>query len=95
VLYDERFDWLVMYLIALVPEWLAYSPQVSLTLFPAFALIAALRPMRLLLGSRTWPGMFAAGVCLLLSPILLMAAKDGRSGLFDDVSVGRPNTYRD
>lgn len=87
VLYDERFDWLAMYLIALVPLWLVYSFQVSLTFFPAFALIAALKPLRLRLGSLTWSGVFAAGACLLLSPVLLMAALDGSSDLFDDVSV--------
>jgi hypothetical protein len=87
VLYDERFDWLAMYLIALVPLWLAYSFPVSLILFPAFALIAALRPMRLRLGSFTWSGVFAAGACLLLSPLLLMAAQDSGSDLFEEVSV--------
>lgn len=87
VLYDERFDWLAMYLIALVPLWLAYSFPVSLILFPAFALIAALKPLRLRLGSLTWSGVFAAGACLLLSPFLLMAAQDSGSDLFDDVSV--------
>jgi len=76
-----------MYLIVLVPLWLAYSFQVSLLLFPIFALIAALRPMRLRLGSLTWSGVFAAGACLLLSPLLLMAALDRSSNLFDDVSV--------
>jgi len=87
VLYDERFDWLAMYLIALVPLWLGYSFKVGLILLPAFALIAALKPMRLRLGSLTWSGIFAAGASLLLSPILLMAAQDGGSDLFDDVSV--------
>lgn len=87
VLYDERFDWLAMYLIALVPIWLVYSFRVSLILFPAFALIAALKPLRLRLGSLTWSGVFAAGACLLLSPLLLMAALDGSSDLFDNVSV--------
>lgn len=87
VLYDERFDWLAMYLIALVPLWLAYSFGVSLILFPAFALIAALRPMRLRLGSFTWSGVFAAGACLLLSPLLLMAAQEGASDFFDDVAL--------
>lgn len=87
VLYDERFDWLAMYLIALVPLWLAYSLKVSLILFPAFALIAGLKPMRLRLGSLTRSGIFAAGACLFLSPLLLVAARDGGSDLFDDVSV--------
>lgn len=87
VLYDERFDWLAMYLIALVPLWLAYSFQVSLILFPTFAMVAALRPMQVRLGSLTWSGVFAAGASLLLSPLLLLAALDGSSDLFDDVSV--------
>lgn len=87
VLYDERFDWLAMFLISFVPLWLAYSLKVGLILFPAFALIAALKPMRLRLGSLTWSGIFAAGACLLLSPLLLMAAQDSGSDLFDDVSV--------
>lgn len=87
VLYDERFDWLAMYLIAFVPLWLIYSFRVSLILFPAFALIAALKPLRLRLGSLTWSGVFAAGACLLLSPFLLMAAQHSGSDLFDDVSV--------
>lgn len=87
VLYDERFDWLAMYLIALVPLWLVYSFQVSLILFPAFALIAALKPMRLRLGSLTWSGIFAAGACVLLSPLLLFAAQDGGSDLFDGIAV--------
>lgn len=70
VLYDRRIDWLLTSAFAFVPIWVAYDSAAALMSFPAFLMIAALKPLRERVGSLMTAGAVAAGFCLLASPLL-------------------------
>lgn len=69
-LYDQRIDWLVASLAAIPLVWLFYGFDAAFVSLLLFALIGALKPLIEQLGSRLASGIFAAGLILLLSPLL-------------------------
>lgn len=69
-LYDRRFDWLLCFALVLIPIWALYGLMAAVTLAPAFLLVALLKPLKGRIGSLMGTGIFAAGFCLLVSPLL-------------------------
>ena len=69
-LYDRRFDWLVASFAAIPLIWLFYGFDAAFVSLLLFALIGALKPVISKMGSRLAAGVIAAGVVLLLSPLL-------------------------
>lgn len=69
-LYDRRFDWLVASLAAIPLIWLFYGFDAAFICLMLFTAVGALKPLVSCLGSRLTAGIFAAGVILLMSPLL-------------------------
>lgn len=76
-LYDRRYDWLVASLLAIPAIWLFYGFDAAFVTSLVFALVGALKPLITRLGSRLAAGVFAAGIVLLLSPLLRYVFYDG------------------
>ena len=69
-LYDRQYDWLVASLAAIPLVWMFYGFDAAFISMMVFALVGALKPLVSRLGSRLAAGVFAAGMVLLLSPLL-------------------------
>ncbi|MEI6640388.1 MAG: hypothetical protein WCL10_00025 [Novosphingobium sp.] len=69
-LYNRKYDWLAASLLAVPLVWLFYGWDATLVATLLFALIGALKPLTRWLGYQLAAGVFAAGVVLLLSPLL-------------------------
>jgi hypothetical protein len=76
-LYDKRFDWLVAALLAIPLVWLFYGFDAAFVCLLLFALVGALKPLVSRLGSRLAAGICAAGLILLLSPLLRFGFYNG------------------
>lgn len=79
-LYDRRFDWLLCSSLAFFPIWALYDLPLALLSLLGFVLVGSLKPLRARLNSAVIAGLFAAGSCLLISPILQIVADANTDG---------------
>lgn len=69
-IYDRRVDWILWLTPVLLVIWLFYDLAFAVPGVIAFLLITFLRPLRARVGSLMSAAAFAAGACLLFSPLL-------------------------
>lgn len=76
-LYNREFDWLAASLLVVPLVWLFYGTKAAGVCSIIFLLVGALKPLVAGLGTRLAAGVFAAGIVLLLSPLLRFVMYDG------------------